>query len=65
VLTARVGADLDPGYGATAVMLGEAAMALAAGEGTGRAGVLTPATALGDALVERLRAAGFHWEVTG
>lgn len=65
VLTARVGADLDPGYGATAVMLGEAAMALAAGEGTGRAGVLTPATALGDALVARLRAAGFHWEVTG
>jgi short subunit dehydrogenase-like uncharacterized protein len=64
-LTARVGADLDPGYGATAVMLGEAAMALAAGEGTGRAGVLTPATALGDALVDRLRAAGFTWEVTG
>ncbi|MGF1646188.1 MAG: saccharopine dehydrogenase family protein [Kineosporiaceae bacterium] len=65
VLTARVGADLDPGYGATAVMLGEAAMTLAAGEGTGRAGALTSATALGDALVERLRAAGFHWEVTG
>ncbi|MGF1662844.1 MAG: saccharopine dehydrogenase family protein [Kineosporiaceae bacterium] len=65
VLTARLGADLDPGYGATAVMLGEAAMALAADEGTGRAGVLTPATALGDAFVERLRRAGFHWDVTG
>lgn len=49
---------LDPGNGATVKMLGETALALAAGEGTGRAGVLTPATALGDALVDRLRRAG-------
>jgi short subunit dehydrogenase-like uncharacterized protein len=54
-----VAADRDPGYGGTAVMFGQSALALAAGEGTGRAGVLTPATALGPALVERLRAHGF------
>lgn len=53
-----VAADLDPGYEGTAVMLGQAALALAAGEGAGP-GVLTPASALGGALVERLRAHGF------
>jgi short subunit dehydrogenase-like uncharacterized protein len=56
----------DPGYAATAVMLGESALALALdGErlpnGTGS---LTPATALGDVLVQRLRAAGHTYEVT-
>jgi short subunit dehydrogenase-like uncharacterized protein len=50
----------DPGYAATAVMLGESALALALdGERLPAvAGVLTPATAMGDVLVERLRAAG-------
>jgi short subunit dehydrogenase-like uncharacterized protein len=59
--TARFRAKGDPGYAATAVMLGESALALAldrerlpASDG----GVLTPATGIGDALVERLRAAG-------
>lgn len=59
---ARVQASGDPGYAATAVMLGEAALALAL-DGPAlpdRAGSLTPATALGDALVERLRACGFR-----
>lgn len=64
-LTARVGADLDPGYGGTAVMFGQAAIALALGEGRAGGGVLTPAVALGDALVARLRACGFRWEVSG
>jgi short subunit dehydrogenase-like uncharacterized protein len=41
-------------------MLGQAALALAAGEGTGRTGVLTPATAFGSALVDRLRQQGFE-----
>lgn len=59
VYRTTVAADADPGYGGTAIMLGQAALALAAGEGTGRTGVLTPATALGDALVDRLRAHGF------
>jgi short subunit dehydrogenase-like uncharacterized protein len=55
----------DPGYAATAVMLGESALALAL-DGDRlpeRAGSLTPATALGDVLVERLRAAGHTYEV--
>lgn len=55
----------DPGYAATAVMLGESALALAA-DGDRlpeRAGSLTPATALGEVLVERLRAAGHAYQV--
>ncbi|MGY2129521.1 saccharopine dehydrogenase family protein [Blastococcus sp. SYSU DS0617] len=56
----------DPGYAATAVMLGESALALALDEDRlpDRAGSLTPATAFGDVLVERLRAAGHTYEVT-
>ncbi|MDH6227101.1 saccharopine dehydrogenase NADP-binding domain-containing protein [Streptomyces sp. MJP52] len=51
----------DPGYQATAVMLGESGLALALdGERLpAAAGVLTPATAMADALTGRLRAAGF------
>jgi len=70
----RVAADRDPGYGATAQMLGESALCLALGEapGAGTAeegrglagGVLTPASALGLPLVERLRAAGLTFEAT-
>jgi short subunit dehydrogenase-like uncharacterized protein len=64
--TVVVAASGDPGYAATAVMLGESAVALALGEDLpDRAGVLTPATALGDALVQRLRAAGFELSVVG
>lgn len=56
----------DPGYAATAVMAGETALALALdGDRLPAAvGSLTPATALGDVLVERLRAAGHTYEVT-
>ena len=51
----------DPGYAATAVMLAESALCLALdGERLpAAAGALTPATAMGDALVDRLRARGF------
>lgn len=49
-----VAADLDPGYDGTAVMLGQSALALAAGEGIRGGGVLTPASALGVDLVRRL-----------
>jgi short subunit dehydrogenase-like uncharacterized protein len=54
----------DPGYAATAVMLGESALALAFDEGRlpDAAGSLTPATGIGDVLVERLRAAGHTYE---
>ena len=64
-LVCRITAQGDPGYKATAVMLGEAALCLALdGERLpARAGVLTPATAMGDVLVERLRAAGQTYEV--
>jgi short subunit dehydrogenase-like uncharacterized protein len=50
----------DPGYAATARMLGESALALVLDRDRlpDRAGVLTPATAMGEVLVERLRVAG-------
>ncbi|WP_105030767.1 saccharopine dehydrogenase family protein [Arthrobacter ruber] len=56
----------DPGYAATAVMAGETALSLALDGDSlpAAAGSLTPATALGDVLVERLRAAGHTYEVT-
>lgn len=58
----RVKAQGDPGYAATAVMLGESALALAFNRDElppSEGGVLTPATAMGDVLADRLRAAGF------
>jgi short subunit dehydrogenase-like uncharacterized protein len=61
----HVAAQGDPGYAATAVMLGESALCLAVDRERlpDRAGVLTPATALDGALVDRLRAAGHTYEV--
>ncbi|WP_072801847.1 saccharopine dehydrogenase family protein [Rhodococcoides yunnanense] len=58
----RVKAQGDPGYKATSVMLGESALALVHNRSDlpDAAGVLTPATALGDALVTRLTDAGFE-----
>jgi len=50
----------DPGYAATAVLLGESALALARDREqlSDRRGVLTPASAMGDALLKRLAAIG-------
>ncbi|WP_067463507.1 saccharopine dehydrogenase family protein [Nocardia amamiensis] len=50
----------DPGYKATAVMLGESGLCLAfdGDKQPDLAGILTPAAAMGDALADRLRAAG-------
>ncbi len=61
----RVAAQGDPGYKATSVMLGESGLCLAfdGDRLPARAGVLTPATAMGDVLVERLRRAGQTFEV--
>lgn len=59
-----VAAPYDPGYGGTAIMLGQAALALAE-DGDAlpdAAGVLTPATAIGRPLVERLRGHRFTLE---
>jgi short subunit dehydrogenase-like uncharacterized protein len=57
----------DPGYAATAVMLAQVALALALDGDRlpDRAGSLTPATALGHVLVDRLRAAGHTYDVAG
>lgn len=58
---AVVGADRDPGHGATARMLGEAALCLVREETTSplAGGVLTPASGIGEPLADRLRATGF------
>ena len=57
---ATVAATGDPGYAATAMMMGESALCLALDRDLlpRRAGVLTPAVALDGALADRLRAAG-------
>jgi short subunit dehydrogenase-like uncharacterized protein len=60
---AVVAAKGDPGYTATAVMMGESALSLAFDDLPARAGVLTPATAMGDRLVERLRQQGAELSV--
>ena len=62
-LVLEASADSDPGYGATAKMLGESALCLAIDDvDTGiDGGVLTPASAMGDVLVERLQKAGISF----
>ncbi|HEY2510390.1 MAG TPA: hypothetical protein VGI39_06030, partial [Polyangiaceae bacterium] len=64
-LLAIVRGQSDPGYGETAKMISESAVCLAQdGEGEARAGgVLTPASAMGLRLVERLRRAGMAFDV--
>ena len=58
---AEFGADRDPGYGATARMLGESAVCLARDDVDSPfdGGVLTPASGIGLPLAERLRDVGF------
>ena len=60
-----VKAQGDPGYGATAVLLGESALCLGLdGERLpDRFGVLTPAIGMGTVIAERLRAAGQTFDV--
>jgi short subunit dehydrogenase-like uncharacterized protein len=60
----RVEARGDPGYAATAVMLGESALCLSLDRDRlpDRAGVLTPASAMGVVLTNRLRSAGHTYE---
>jgi short subunit dehydrogenase-like uncharacterized protein len=60
----KVEARGDPGYAATAVMLGESALCLTLDRESlpDRAGVLTPASAMGAMLTGRLRSAGHTYE---
>lgn len=60
-----VAGDGDPGYQLTSVMLGEAALCLALDEEKlpKRAGILTPASAMGPILRERLVSAGMRFEL--
>ena len=62
----QVKGDKDPGYGSTSKMLGESAVCLALdSEKTAKvAGLLTPAVAMGDALLARLQAnAGLSFKI--
>ena len=64
-LRGRVAGNSDPGYGETAKMIGESAICLAK-DGARlmpRYGVLTPATAMGMRLVERLRKVGMTFDM--
>jgi len=53
----------DPGYGETAKMLAESALCLANDDLPATAGQVTPAVAMGDALIERLQRQGISFEV--
>ncbi|MEU2337980.1 saccharopine dehydrogenase NADP-binding domain-containing protein [Streptomyces sp. NPDC013172] len=53
----------DPGYGETAKMFAEGALCLAFDELPATAGQVTTAQAMGDALIDRLRAAGIGFRV--
>jgi short subunit dehydrogenase-like uncharacterized protein len=53
----------DPGYGETSKMLAESALCLAHDELPQRAGQLTPAVAMGQALLDRLQRAGIQFRV--
>jgi len=65
-LRTKVTGDRDPGYGSTGKILGEAAVCLALDVSKAQVagGFWTPATAMGDALIERLvEHAGLSFEV--
>ena len=64
ILKTRITGDQDPGYGSTSKMLSECAVCLAKDELDSGGGVLTPASAMGSALLERLqRNAGLTFEL--
>lgn len=65
IVEGRVAAERDAGYGTTPWMLGESAMCLAKGEIDTplEGGVLTPASAIGTPLIDRLRDVGMTFTV--
>jgi short subunit dehydrogenase-like uncharacterized protein len=54
-LQARVTGDLDPGYGSTSKMLAESAACLALDPVEAQGGFHTPASAMGNLLIDRLQ----------
>ncbi len=64
VIKSRITGDRDPGYGSTSKMLAESGVCLALDELSSDGGVLTPAVAMGDALLGRLQEnAGLSFEI--
>ena len=63
-LTAKVTGDMDPGYGSTGKMLGEAAVCLALDIQEQPGGFWTPASLMGEQLIGRLQQhAGLTFEL--
>lgn len=63
VVQVDFGGDSDPGYKGTSIMFAQSALALAQNDLPKRGGVLTPASAIADPLVNRLEAQGFTIDV--
>ena len=64
MIKSRIKGDRDPGYGSTSKMLAEAGVCLAEDKLESPGGVLTPAAAMGSALLARLRQkAGLSFEI--
>ncbi len=64
VIRSRIRGDRDPGYGSTSKMLAESGVSLATDDLGSTGGVLTPAAAMGGALLNRLREnAGLTFEI--
>jgi short subunit dehydrogenase-like uncharacterized protein len=64
VIKSRIKGDRDPGYGSTSKMLAEAGVSLAVDDLESAGGVLTPAAAMGGALLGRLQEnAGLTFEI--
>ena len=66
VVRGKTTGDRDPGYGSTSKMLSECALCLAQDDLQSPGGILTPAVAMGDALLARLtQNAGLTFEILG
>ena len=65
-IAASVRGDMDPGYGSTSKMIGEAAVCLASSPDIASGGFWTPAAALGSSLIDRLQQnAGLSFQLEG
>jgi short subunit dehydrogenase-like uncharacterized protein len=62
-LRVKVTGQRDPGYGATSRMLAQAALCLAQDSLAVDGGIWTPASAMGDALLQRLPSVDIHFKV--